>query len=135
MPVNIVTPQSIKTFQAVCVAAKTTYGDAANAVRLIASADLPKGGLIKRLTAMPRSTVTATQLQAYQSANAGVTLLLLETALMPAHTVSSTTAIPRTTFEASPDYPVRLEAGDEFFVAIAVALAAGIVFQAEVEAF
>ena len=125
--------QTVKTAQAVCTAACTTYGDTANKVLLLtAGAD---GALVKKLTATPRATVTATQLQLYISKDAGVTMQLVGSALMAAYTMAATTAAPSTAFDASGSSPYRLAAGDRLYVAIGVALAGGIVFHAEFEDF
>jgi hypothetical protein len=77
---KMVFTQTLKTAQAVCTAAKTTYNDTTNAVLLLtAGAD---GALLKKLTAMPRATVAATQLQLYISKDGGTTLQLIDAALM-----------------------------------------------------
>jgi hypothetical protein len=127
-------PQSMKTAQAVCTAAKTTYNDTANAVLLwTAGAD---GSLIKRLSAIPRATVTATQLQLYISKDAGVTLQLIDSELMLAYTMVQTSDVTETKFgNITEDNPLRLAANDRLYVATGVALAGGIVFQAQGEDF
>ena len=125
--------QTVKTAQAVCTAACTTYGDTANKVLLLtAGAD---GALVKKLIATPRATVTATQLQLYVSKDAGVTMQFVGSVLMAAYTMAATTAAPSTAFDAAPSAPYRLAAGDRFYVAIGAALAGGIVFHAEYEDF
>lgn len=132
-PNSIVTTQTVNTAQAVCTAAKTTYGDATNAVLLFTAG--ANGSLVKRISALARATVSATQLQLYKSAD-GITLQLVDVALMPAYTMAATTAQSKATF---PDYtatdPLRLEAGERLYVGIGVALAGGVVFSAEGEDF
>jgi hypothetical protein len=132
-PNNIITTQSIQTDQAVCTAAKTTYADATNAVLLTTAGT--NGALIVALTAIPRSTVTATQLQLYRSQDAGATFHLIETKLMAALSMAPTTEAIRTNFGYSKEVPMRLEPNERLYVGIGVALAAGIVFQTEVENF
>lgn len=128
-PNKIIYPQAQKTAQAVCTAAKTTYNDAANAV-LLATAGA-NGSILVRLTAIPRATVTDTQLQLYISKNSGTTLSLVNTAKMASYTMAQTTTAPQTDFGYSAALPLRLEAGDQLYVAAGVGLAGGIVFNAE----
>jgi hypothetical protein len=62
----------------------------------------------------------------------GTTQRLLDSELMAAHTVATTTAIPETVFTLySETTPLRLQAGDRLYVGSQVALAGGIVFRAE----
>ena len=125
--------QVMKTAQAVCTAACTTYNDAANKVLLLtAGAD---GALVKKLIATPRATVTATQLQLYLSKDNGVTMQFVGSVLMAAYTMAASTAAPSTDFGFSGSSPFRLAAGDRLYVAIGVALVGGIVFHAEYEDF
>lgn len=124
--------QGGRTVTAIATAAKTTYNDAANAVKLC-DADTD-GSLLKALSACPRATVTATMLQLYRSPDNGTTMQLIDSALMPAHTVAVTTAIQKTSFGSISDTtPIRLAAGDSLWVGAAVALAGGIVFTGQVE--
>ena len=124
--------QAGRTVVAVATAAKITYDDAANAVKLCDAG--ANGSLLKQLSAMPRATVTASKLQLYLSTNGGTTLHLIDSALMAAHTVAATTATPVTSFGLiSEDTPIRLPAGSSLYVATAVALAGGIVFSGQIE--
>lgn len=132
---SVVTPQIVRTATAVCTAAKTTYNDNANAVRLIGAATNPNGALVKRLFAIPRSTVGATQLQLYRSPDAGTTLVLAESALMSAYTMAQTTAAPKTDFGYSDGAPMRLAAGEELWAGIGFSVTGGIAFIAEYEAY
>lgn len=127
--------QTPKTGSAVCTLAATITDDApTNTVELYtAGAD---GALVTKLTAIPRATVTATALYLYISKDAGTTKRLVDSELMAAHTVATTTAIPETKFEnISETTPIRLEAGDKLFVGTGVALAGGIVFNVECTEF
>lgn len=126
-------PQNFAHDACVCTAAKTTYSDATNAVLLsTAGAD---GSEYARIAAMPRATVTATQLQLY--AFDGTSYFLVGSALMSAYTMAQTAAIPATALvhmdgtpitEAS---PLRLQTGWKLYAAIGVALVAGVVFGAQ----
>lgn len=136
MPVSqnkVVTSQSLNTGQAICTAAKTTYGDVTNAV-LLATAGV-NGSVFYSVKAIPRATVTATQLQLYRSSDGGVTLMLFDLALMAAYTMAQTTApVPaKTDFGYSETVPLRLKANERLYAGIGVALASGIVFDAQGE--
>ena len=88
------------------------------------------GGLLTSLKAMPRATVTASSLLVFSSTDGGTTKQLIASVLMPAETLSTTTAITSTAFDiASEDAPLRLKAGEELYVGSQVALASGIVFE------
>lgn len=121
--------QTGRTVNAVATAAKTTYADAANAVLLCDAG--ANGSLLKALSAMPLATVTASKLMLFVSHDAGTTLHLIDSILMTAHTVAVTTATQVTTFTGFSE--IRLAAGDKLYVASGVALAAGIVFQGQIE--
>lgn len=125
--------QTKKTGQAILTAAKTTYNDATNAVLLFtAGAD---GSLVRRITAIPRATVTATQLQLFRSPDNGTTLYLVGSVLMAAYTMAQTTAAPVTDFGFDFTKPIGLAAGERLYAAAGVALAGGIVVTAEGEDF
>lgn len=80
-----------------------------------------EGALITSLTAIPRETVTSTALYLFISKDGGATKHLLDSALMEAHTVDTTTAIVQTTFSnITKDMPVRLSLNDELYVGIGV---------------
>lgn len=129
-------PQTPKTAVAVCTAACTTYNDTANKV-LLCTAGV-NGSEITHLSALPRTTVTATQLQVYLSKDSGTTMSLLSSALMSAYTMAQTTNIPSNPIpnsdgsSISEGSPLRLEAGDRIYVAIGVGLASGISFTAQI---
>lgn len=125
--------QAGRTVTAVATAAKTTYNDAANAV-LLCTAHATAGSLLKALSVMPRATVTASKLQLYISFDSGVTLWLISSALMAAHTLDAVTATSITTFgDISEGTPIRLPAGSSLYVGISVGLAAGVVFAGQLE--
>ena len=128
--------QTPKTASVVVTAASASLnGDAPTNTVLLATAGTD-GALLTRLTAIPRGTVTASDLLFWISKDSGTTKRLIDSVLMAAHTVAATTAIPITSFSRySEGTPLRLEAGAELYVGSAVALADGIVFTAELTDF
>lgn len=133
-------PQSLATFTAVTTAAKTTYADSANAVLLLTAG--PKGGELIGLTAVPRATMTATQLQVYLSTDGGTTLQLVTSELMAAYTLNQTSKIvplsvsnPVNTAALHPDNPYPLGPNVKLYVAQGVALSAGIAWTAQVRSY
>ena len=123
--------QTTKVGTAVVTLAGTIIDDEPTNTELIATVG-EDGALLTSLTAIPRATATASALYLFISQDGGVTKRLVDSALMKAHTVEATTAIPVTKFEnISEITPIRLEAGDELYVSSGVALADGIVFTAQ----
>ena len=130
-PNSIVTPQIPKSATVVASVANTEYDDIpANAAGALITAGA-NGARVTKIYAIPRATVTATQLQLYRSTDAGTTKRLFESALMAAYTMAATTEAPNTDFGYSDDSPLILGAGEVVYPAIGVALAAGVVFVAE----
>jgi hypothetical protein len=116
---------------AVCTAAATYADSAPTNTQLLLTAG-SDGAILTRLTARPRATVTATNLLLWLSLDGGTTKLLVDSALMSAQTLATTTAISKTNFaDYSESAPMRLPAGAKLYVGAAVALASGIVFAAE----
>jgi len=112
-------------------AAGSITGDTpTNTVSLLtAGAD---GAILTRLTAIPRATVTASSLVLFTSSDSGTTKRLIDSVLMSAQTVATTTAITSTSFSTYTETaPLRLQAGEQLYVGSQVALASGIVFKAE----
>lgn len=124
--------QTPKTSTAVATGAVATItGDAPTNTVLLLTAGID-GALLTKLSAIPRATVTASSLVLFISKDTGTTKRLLDSALMAAFTVAATTAIPQTSFSNyTLTTPLRLEAGDQLYVGSQVALASGIVFNAE----
>lgn len=127
-PNSIITPQTPKAANAVCTAANTNYS-APTAVVLLATAGA-NGARLTKLTAVPRTTVTATQLQLFSSPD-GATFTLVDSALMKAYPLDQVTEIPTTDFLYSDAAPLVLGGNERLYVAIGVALAQGIAFRAE----
>lgn len=128
---SMVLSQTIRRPAAVCTAAKTTYADATNAVLLCTGG--ANGSILRKLTAIPRATVTATQLQLF--AFDGTNYWLVNTALMAAYTMAQTTQDAQTDFGYSDSSTLYLPSGWSLYVGIGVALAGGIVFNAELGDF
>ena len=116
----------------ICTAAKTTYSDGANAVLLSTAG--ANGSEYVHIAAIPRATVTATQVQLY--AYDGASYFLIATVLMAAYTMSQTTLCPATAFAhidgtvIGEVNPLRLQSGWKLYAGIGVALAGGIVVTA-----
>ena len=123
--------QSPKTATAVATAVATITDDApANTVLLLTAGS--DGAILTRLTAIPRATVTASSLVLYVSSDGGTTKRLVDSTLMAAATVNTTTAVAVTTFSTYTETtPLRLAASDKLYVGTQVALSGGIVFKAE----
>jgi hypothetical protein len=122
--------QTPKTATAVCTAAATLTDTPANTQLLVTAGT--DGAILTRLTAIPRATVTASSLVLFLSKDGGTTQRLIDSELMSAYTMATTTAVPETVFAFySETAPLRLEAGDRIYVGSQVALAGGIVFRAE----
>ncbi|RAK60883.1 hypothetical protein DJ021_14210 [Phenylobacterium hankyongense] len=130
-PNSIITAQALKSANAVCTAAKTTYADSTNAVKLLTAG--ANGSVLYGLKAIPRATVTATQLQLYRSPDNGTTMYLINSGVMGAYTLAQTTAVPVTDMGYSETGPLRIAAGDTLWVGAGVALAGGISFDAQYE--
>lgn len=132
-PNSIVTPQGVKTAYQVCTTANTDLDDAPSANVLLLLTAGANGSIVYGLTATPRATVTATQLQLYLSQDSGTTQRLFKSVLMAAYTLANTTAVPSTDFGYSETAPLRLGPNERLYVGIAVTLAAGVVFHAQYE--
>lgn len=124
--------QTPKTATAVATSAITNITtDAPTNTVLLMTAGV-EGGILTRLMALPRATCTASSLCLFISKDGGTTQRLIDSEMMSAQTVSSTSAVAETAFSNySETTPLRLEAGDKLYVGSQVALASGIVFRAE----
>lgn len=90
------------------------------------------GAILTRLSAIPRATNTASCLVLFTSADTGTTKRLIDSELMAAQTLATTTAIAETIFTIYTETaPLRLAAGEQLYVGNQVALASGVVFRAE----
>lgn len=127
---SIVTPQTLKTAQCVLDTASTDIDDAPTTSVLLLTAGA-NGSRVTKIHAIPRATVTASNIALYLSKDGGTTKRLMDSALMAAHTVANTTAIPKTDFGYSEDAPLMLEQADRIYATTAVSLAGGIVVVAQ----
>lgn len=120
----------IKTAVATSAVGSITADAPTNTVLLLtAGAD---GAILTRLSAIPRATVTASSLVLFTSSDTGTTKRLIDSELMAAQTLATTTAIAETFFTTYTETaPLRLAAGEQLYVGSQVALANGIVFRAE----
>lgn len=126
--------QTPKTANAVATGACTVNdSNPANTIQLCTIG--AAGAILTSLSAMPRGTVTSCGLALFLSRDAGVTKFLIASAEMKPYTMAATTKTPRTMFEYSEAAPKRLAAGDRLYVGCQVALAGGIVFDAEYTEF
>ncbi|MFN3522234.1 MAG: hypothetical protein ACK4YQ_08285 [Phenylobacterium sp.] len=132
-PNSIITPQALKANTVVCTAANADYDDEpANVGAALITAG-PNGARVTKVTAIPRGTVSATQLQLYRDMTGdGSAKRLFDSALMSAYTMAQTTVISaETDFGYSDANPLILAPGEKVYPAIGVGLAAGVVFTAE----
>lgn len=132
MPMTNTAPfaQTPKVLTAAVTAAIAGLGtDAVTGLQLLLTAGA-NGAIVSSVSAMPRSTVTASSLVLFLVKNSAPAVYrLIDSVLMNAYTLSATTAIPVTTFALISDAtPMRLESGDKLYVGSQVALPAGIVF-------
>lgn len=126
-------PQGPRLATALCAAAvgNLTSDAPAGAVLLVTAG--PNGSLLTSLQAMPRATPTANSLVLLHSADGGATMRLIDSEVMTGTTVNTTTAIAETQFPRySESTPLRLGPNERLYVGTQVALAAGIVFKAEI---
>lgn len=129
-PNSIITPQTPKSVAVVTAVAETVYKlPVTGVVKLLTFG--ASGGRLTRLRSRPRNTVAATGLHLYLSNDAGGTKVLIDSALMSAHTVAPTTKIPETDWLYSDVNPLIAGPNAELWISQAVALADGIAHEAE----
>jgi hypothetical protein len=124
--------QTPKTAVAVATTASATITGTAptNTVLLLTAGT--DGSILTRLWASPRSTVTAAALYLWLSKDSGTTKYLIDSVLLPAQTVATTTAVAPTPFPTySETVPLRLAAGDALYIGAGVTETDGVVFHAE----
>lgn len=137
-PNKMVYPQGLDVASAVATAAKSTYGDLANAVQvaLPSTGQNDNGLLIKKARAFPRATVAATQcilwLTKKDDAN-NLNPIPLKSVQMAAYTMAGTTAVPETDLGPTVADPIRVGPGDKLWWSIGVALSAGVILALEYE--
>jgi hypothetical protein len=127
----LVTPGRPNVASVVCDTANTDYDSSPSVNVLLLMTAGSKGARVTNLSAIPRATVTATQLQLFLSTDAGTTKVLIDSALMAAYTMAQTTEVPTTSFGYSENAPLVPGANARLYVGIGVTLAGGIAFRAE----
>lgn len=105
-----------------CVALSTTANtnmtDPTNTTLVITAG--PNGARVVKLKAIPCATVTATQLQVFRSADGGTTKRYSHSVLMPAYTLSQTTANVPTDFGYNDVTPLILEPNERVYIGVGV---------------
>jgi hypothetical protein len=125
----LISPQKPLGYSCVVTSANTTYTDTpSNSVELVPAQT--KGCRLTRITTLARATNTATEVQLFTSTDSGTTKKFLDSALMAAYTVATTTKQTKGDFQYSESFPLILAAGESLYAAISVANT-GIVFRAE----
>ena len=129
-PNAFISPQSVRAATAITTAAETSYhAPGAGAVKLATFG--PNGARVTRLRSRPRANATAMGLHLYLSTDAGVTKVLIDSALLNAHNPAATTKIPETDWLYSDVNPLILPANAELWISQAVLLANGIAHEIE----
>lgn len=118
-PNSIVTPQTPKTGTCVCTTANSNLTDTPTNTQVLFTAGA-NGARLTRVAAIPRATVTATQLQLFRSSDGGTTKRFFDSKLMAAYTMAQTTAATPTTFDYTDDNPLILAANEVVYAAIGV---------------
>ena len=114
----------------VATAGNTAYGDAPAGAALISAAG-PNGARVTRVTAVTRASLTATECQLFRDHDGtGTVKRFFASRLMPAVTVSPSTAQAAVDFGYSDSAPLLLGAGEKLYGAIGPAQA-GVVFCVE----
>jgi hypothetical protein len=129
-PNSIITPQTPKQAVNVNTTAETSYVTPVNtALLFVAGAN---GSRVTKITSTPRVTVTATNLLLFtNAAPSNTTLFLIDSVLMAANTLATTTATPKTDWGVSDTTPLYIAANASVYVAAQVAFANGIVTKVE----
>ncbi|ALL14253.1 hypothetical protein [Caulobacter henricii] len=131
---SIITPQTIKSSNAVTVTANTTYTDAPTNTAVLWTAGV-NGDRITKLTSLARATLTATELQLFRSSDGGTTKRFFGSLTYAAFTQVQNARNPTADWPYSESNPLTLGPNEILYVAQGVTLAAGIVHVAEGCAF
>jgi hypothetical protein len=116
---SIITPQTPKSAMAGVTTANTTFTTSPTNTVLLVTAGV-NGGRLTRLVAVPLETVTANNLQAYRSIDAGVTRFLAASATGGSDTVSGTDGPTTVDFGYSENNPMTLQANERIYVATGI---------------
>jgi hypothetical protein len=117
---SIVTPQAPKSNVVNAATANTTFTTSPTNTALLVTFG-SNGGRLTRLVAVPCETVTASNLQAYRSSDAGVTKFLSAAATCGSDTVSGTDGPTVVDFGFSDDNPLIGSASERIYVATGIA--------------
>lgn len=128
---SIITPQAINTAQATLTAAKTTYGDATNAVLLFTGG--ANGSIIYGMTALAKGTTGAAgRLDVFTSPN-GTTLTFIKSAAFASYTQSTSAPPVVADMGWSETVPRRVKALEQIWVATSIAATAGVAVDCQYE--
>ena len=119
---KIVSPQTPKSALVGVTTANTTFTTSPTNTVLLVTAGA-NGARLTRLAAIPLETVTANNLQAYRSLDAGTTKYLAAAATGGSDTVSGTDGPAVVDFGFSDDNPMILQANETIYVATGIAKA------------
>lgn len=127
---NFLSAQALHCESGVCTTANSNYTDTpTNSVAVFTAG--ANGSLIRRVTAVARANVTATELQLFRDHDGtGTAKRFFRSKLMAAYTVAQITENVATDFGFSDDNTVLLNAGEKIWAAIGVSNT-GIVFNVE----
>ena len=128
-PNSIVTPQRVVIGTAVCTTASVGYGDAPTNTQLLLASQTD-GQRVTSITALARATTTAMECTLYASTDGGTTRRFINSALMTAYTVATSTRQTRVDFGYTDALPLLLAPGEGLYAGIGVTNT-GVVFRAE----
>lgn len=125
--------QGYRRVEGITTAAKSTYGDTTNAIKIFTAG--ANGSHVKRLRARPRGTIAAVnKLLLFRVTTGGTPVTLADSVEMAAHTYADTAKVPETLFTSySYQDPLRLAPLEELWAGQATALAAGIAWDGDAE--
>ena len=113
---------SVQNVRGACVALSTTANTnltAPTSVTQVMVAGV-NGARVVKLKAIPCATVTATQLQVFRSTDGGTTKRYSHSVLMPAYTLSQTTANNPTDFGYNDITPLILDPNERLYIGVGV---------------
>lgn len=116
---SIITPQAPKSGSAAATTANTTFTTSPTNTALLITAG-SNGARVTRLEAVPLENVTANNLQAFRSPDAGTTKYFAAAALGGSDTVSGTDPPTVISFGFSDDNPMILAASERVYVATGI---------------
>lgn len=130
---SVITPQAVKTANATCTAAKTSYADNVNAVLLLTAG--ANGSVLYGLTAIPKSTLAAdNKVMLFRSRDAGTTLNYVKSVNVTAYAADAASTKPTVAdFGFSEGIPLRLGVSEALYVGTFAAAANGVVVDAQYE--